>query len=98
MVWGTEVSRASIPADEAPKVKLVYGPSRAWGEEHLPAECGTYWGRMQRMTMREYQERKKDPPPPYSGPRPAFHHQSNGPYLTPETWRMGLCPNSWLFS
>jgi len=44
VLWDSEVPLTRVPSDEPHKVKIVYGPSRSAGEEHLPADCGTNWG------------------------------------------------------
>ena len=69
VVWDTDVPRVAILPDEPPKVKLVHGPSRSFDEQHLPPECGTYWGfgdRRNGTLLRELRERNNDPPPLYS--------------------------------
>jgi hypothetical protein len=70
VLWDTEVPLARVPVDEPPKVKIVYGPSRCLGEEHLPADLGTNWGftdprdgkSMRQLRLQDV----KDPPPPYA--------------------------------
>jgi hypothetical protein len=69
VLWDTEVPRAAVAPDEAPKVKVVHGPSRSLGQQHLPPERGTYWGvgdRRNGKSLRELRQRNDDPPPPYS--------------------------------
>ena len=69
VIWDTDIPHAVIALDEPPKVKVVHGPSRRLGDQHLPPECGSYWGLghpRNGMLLREVWEWNDDPPPPYS--------------------------------
>jgi len=69
VIWDPDVPHAAVSPDDPPKVKVVHGPSRELGDQHLPPEYGRYWGfgnPWNGMLLREVRERNDDPPPPYS--------------------------------
>jgi len=69
VIWDADVPHAAIAPDEPPKVKVMHGPSRKVGQQHLPPECGSYWGvgdPRNGMLLREVRELNDGPPPPYS--------------------------------